>query len=692
MSKETVVKTNCFFCPEYCGVNVHVRDGQITKVEGMQEHPVSHGKLCPKGASAKDWGYAPDRLLHPLKRENGGFKQISWDEALDIIAEKLTDIKQRYGARALATCEGRALNEQSLQCHGLIGRFCDVFGTPNRFSVEAVCYRPRVMGHILTYGKVGVAEIANSKCVVLWGNNPRNAMPVESRLVEEAREKGAKLLVIDPYRTYWAKKADVHAQPRPGSDCALALALLNVIITEELYDPEFVDNWTVGFDKLAEHVKSYPPEEAEKITGVPAQTIKDLARTWATTKPACLSQGGNTLDQQTDGVQIARAIAIIQAITGNIDVPGGWVRATTPLQDPIYGMGMRLLDRVAEKPLGTDEFPLFHEIFGTVLGDCQGHMVLDAILTGKPYPIKALMVSGANMVLTWPNANKVKEVLAKLEFLVVMDHFMTETAEFADLVLPAANWLERDNLIEYTYLRALPIIMLRQKAVEVGECWSDTNFYLRLAKRMGYNDSFPWENEDDVLDYVLQPSGLTVKTLREEHPAGITLGTIHYGEYKEAGFWTPSKKVEIYSETMAKHGYDPLPVHVEPLEGPISTPELAREYPLVLLHGGRNLQFLHSSLYRIPRLGKSMREPLAEIHPDTAAKYGIKDGDMAMIESKRGSVKMRAKVTDDILPGVLKVPHGWGGEANANLLTDEATADPLSGYPSKSVLCRMKRA
>ena len=692
MNKEKVVKTACFFCPEYCGLNVHVQEGKVTKIEGMKEHPVSQGKLCPKGAAAMDWVNAPDRILHPLKRENGVLKQISWDEALDIIAEKLTDIKQKYGARAVATLEGRALNEQAVATHGLIGRFCDVFGTPNRFSVEAVCYRPRVMGYLLTMGKVPVAEPANSKCVLLWGTNPRASMPVMSRLVEESREKGGKLLVIDPRRTFWAKKADIHAQPRPGTDCALALALLNVIITEGLYDREFVENWTVGFDKLAEHVKSHTPEEAEAITWVPAQTIKDIARIYATTKPACIMPGPNTLDTQAAGVQIARATAIMQAITGNIDVPGGWVNPTTPLQDPIYGVAIRMLDKLKEKPLGTDKFPLFYEIFGAVLGDCQGNMVWDAVLAGEPYPIKAIIASGANPVLTFANANKVKEALSKLEFLVVMEHFMTETAEFAHLVLPAATFLERNNLCPYTYLRALPMFMLRQKAVEVGECWSDTNFYLRLAKRMGYEESFPWQNEDDVLNWVLEPSGLTVKTLREEHPAGITMGSMNYGEYKTAGFWTPSKKVEIYSETLEKHGYDPLPVHVEPTESPVSTPKLAKEYPLVLIHGSRTLEYLHSSLQRIPRLSKRMLEPLAEVHPNTVAKFGITDGDMAVVESKRGSIKMKVKVTEDIVPGVLSIPHGWAGQANVSLLTDETTADAISGFPAKAVLCRIRAA
>lgn len=688
MLREKVVKTACQLCPECCGVNVHLVENRIVSIDGMREHPWNKGKLCPKGVAIKEWVYSQDRILYPSKRENGELKRISWDEALDIMAQKLAQIKQEHGARAVAVLIGMSLLEQGVATQGLMGRFCDVFGTPNRFDVDSMCFRPRLIGYLLTLGKFSSPDVANTKCILVWGSNPRNSMPMLSQVIEERREKGAKLLVIDPRRTFWAKRADVHAQPRPATDCALAMGMLNVIISEGLYDKDFVERWTLGFERLAEHARSYPLDEVERITWVPARTIRDLARTYALVKPACIIRGGNSLDQQPSGVQISRAIAIMQAITGNLDVPGGFVTPST-----LHLNSLRLPQKLEEKALGADEYPLFSDVLGKHFGDCQGMLQWDAILTAEPYPIKALIVSGCNPALTFPNSTKVREALARVDFLVVMDYFMSETAKFAHLVLPAATFVERRDICDlYRMSACLPYVIMRKKAVEIGECWSDLEFWFRLAKRMGYEEDFPWEDDKEILDYILQPSGLTVKKLEEEQSEGVMYGTIKYGEYVKQGFRTPSGKVELYLETLATLGYDPLPTHIEPPESPIRTPELAREYPLVLTTGARTLEHFHSRLRDIPGLDKKMRQAQADIHPDTAAKYGIEDGDMIVVETRRGSIELGAKVTEDIMPGEVSVPHAWP-EANANLLTDETPADPISGCPAlKGMLCKIRKA
>jgi len=686
MKQSKTVKSACGLCFACCGINIHVEDDRVVKVTGMKEHPMNKGKLCPKGASTKAMVYSPNRLRYPMKRQNGDWIRISWDEALDIIARKLTETKQKHGARAVAVLMGMNILTETFFTQGVVSRFMDVFGSPNRFDVDSMCFRGRAIGLGVTIGKGSLPSLQNTKCILLWAHAPDQALPAFHFQIQEARKNGAKLMVIDPRSTYWAKKAAIHVRPRPGSDCALALGLLNVIITERLYDQEFVKNWTVGFDKLAELVKSYTPEKVEMITWVSAQAIKEIACTFAETKPACIVYGCYSLDRQAVGVQNNRAMAILQAITNNLDVPGGFAEVTRVPLNPI-----RLPDKLEEKPLGIDKYPLSY-IFSAPYYDCNVSLLWDAILAGKPYPIKTLFVPGCNPALTFFNSKKVVEALSTLEFLVVMGSFMTETTKLANLVLPAATFVERIDFVNNFYChQGLPYAMLRKKAVQFCESWSDRMFWIELGKRMGYEEYFPWQNDEEVVDYILQPSGLTVKKLTEEHPEGVTCGNWEYGEYKKVGFRTPSGKFEIYSEILEKYGYDPLPTHRELPESPISSSERVKEYPLLLMHGPRQREYMSSSLHDIPALKKLMPEALVDIHTDTAAKYGLKDGDMAVVETKTGSINIRMKVTEDIVAGVVSIPYGWAN-ANVNLLTDDTPVDPISGLPAGTLLCKIRRA
>ena len=682
---QQVIKTACQLCLSCCGLNVHVKDGKIIKVEGMAEHPVNHGRLCPKASAIPYYAYAPERLKKPLKKEKGAWKQISWDEALDTIAAKLTEVKDKYGAKALALQVGQAFIQQGFVNQELQRRFTDVYGTPNVFNVDSVCFRLRVISRMLTLGRMACHDPENAKCIVLWAHNPEASYPPLDWLLRRKR-KEIKLIAIDVRNTPWAKQADIHAQPRPGTDCALALGMLNTIISEGLYDKEIVDRWTVGFDKLVDHLKNYPLDKVQDITRVPATTIKKLAEFYATTKPATIVQGFNALDQTPSGTQTARAIAILQAITGNFDVPGGFI---SPPQLP--RRSLRLLDMIDDKPLGADEYPLNWEVWDRTLAEGQGMVLPDTILTGKPYPIKMMIVSASNMLRSWPNANKTRQALKSLDFLVVMDVYLTETAELADIVLPAATFLEREEPIDifYPLTAGIPYIMLRKKVMQFEECWSDAKFWFELAKRMGYQDYFPWKDLEEVYDYFLKPSGLTVRYLREQKPSGLLYGTTEYNRYKAKGVRTPSGKIEIYSSTLEKLGLPPLPTFVEPRESPVSNPELAREYPLILTTGARTREYIHSQLRNIPKLRKIRPEPTAQIHPHTASKYGIENGQIMVIETKRGSIKIKADVTEDIIPEVVCIPHGWA-EANANILTDEKPADLVVGNPSlKALLCKI---
>jgi anaerobic selenocysteine-containing dehydrogenase len=507
-----------------------------------------------------------------------------------------------------------------------------------------------------------------------------------AKSILRAKERGAKLIAVDPRRTPLAKEADIHIRPRPGSDCALLLSMMNVIISEKLHDEHFVNNWTFGFNKLAEHVKAYPPEEVEKLTWVPAETIREIARIYATTKPSCIVQGTNALDQHATGLQNGRAVAILQALTGNIDVAGGFIRGPRLRENSI-----EVPVKLEEKAIGQDEYPTFFGIFGHEFGEGQTMVLLDSLLTGEPYQIKAMFITGSNPLLTWPNSKKVEQALKKLDFLMVMDQFMSETAKLAHIVLPAATFLERPELSDYYSLWGLPYVMLRKKVIEYEECWPDLKFWFELARRMGYEEYFPWKSIEEAIDYVLEPSGLTVKYLTEEKPEGLQYASVAYKDYEREGFRTPSGKVELYSETLASQGHDPMPTFRESPESPFSSPELLKEYPLVLTTGARHLEFCHSQHRNIPSLRQRMPEPLAEINPETAAKYGVRNGDMMIIETKRGGIEMKGHVSEDIVPGVVNLPHGWA-QANVNLLTDNKPAESVVGYPPlKSQLCRIKR-
>jgi formate dehydrogenase (coenzyme F420) alpha subunit len=680
MAQERVVKSACGLCLHQCGIDIHIEGDRIVKVTGTKEHPSNKGVLCPKGATSLDWNNSPNRLKYPLKRQGGEWIRVSWDEALDLTCAKLNETRTEYGAKAVAAYFGMSPLEQHLFTHGLASRFLDIFGTPNRFDVDSMCFRGRAIAQVLTTGTIGLADIPNTKCILLWGCNVRNSAPVLSRQVDGAKANGAKVVVIDPRRTYWAKKADLFLQPRPGSDCSLALGFLNVIITEKLYDRDFVESWTVGFDKLADHVKSYPPERVEQLTSIAAGDIREAARMFAQTKPACIWSGGNSLDEAEDGVQTNRALVILLAVTGNIHVPGGFANMT---QMPLNPIG--LPERLTESRLGQEKYP-FYYMFSFPYNDCLGSLMWEAMRTGEPYPIKSLIIHGGNPVLTFIDTNRVREALSQLDFLVVLAHFMTETARMAHLVLPVATFMERHDVCDfYTKMCNVPYVMMRKRTVQVGECWSDRTIWLELAKRMGYAEFFPWENEDEVLDYILKPSGLTVKKLTEEFPQGLPYGEWAYGVGRN-GFRTQSGKIEIYSETMAQFGYKPLPTPKAP-----SGPEVSAEYPLLLIHGGRQLEYLASRGRDVTRLQKMAPEPLADLHVDTAARYTLKDGDMAVVETKRGSIEIKVRASEDITPGVISISHGWAG-ANVNILTDYTSVDPISGFPAKAQPCRVRRA
>ena len=315
----------------------------------------------------------------------------------------------------------------------------------------------------------------------------------------------------------------------------------------------------------------------------------------------------------------------------------------------------------------------------------------DTILTGDPYPISGLIIAGSNPVLTWPNSNKMVKAIKSLEFSAAMDLRMTPTAQLCDLFLPAATFLERTELCDYYgTLHAIPFIVLRQKILQAGEAKSDLEFWFALAKRMGYEEFFPWDSIEEGLDYALSSTNMTIEKLKE-HPGGIPYGEVRIDHYKEKGFPTPSGKVELFSNFLKELGHDPIPGHRESPESPVTNQALAQEYPLILTTGARTVEFLHSMYREIKRLRKKRPEATIEIHPDTAKSLSIEDGEEVILENRSGAIPIKVSVTEDILPGVVNVPHGWE-DSNINMLTEDTSVDPVTGYPLlKSLLCRIRK-
>lgn len=682
MGKTKEIYTDCTLCYHSCGTKVTVEDGKAVKVRGLESHPLNKGRLCPKGANALGVIYNPHRLKRPLKRKNGKFQEISWDRALDEISEKLNRLKQEFDPQQLGFFCG-SIGVENLEMSTLVHLLRSGYGSPNFFSVESICYRMRIRTRQMTFGRYPTEE-PDSNLYILWGHNPDQSDFPLKFFIKKNRKKGAKLVVIDPKRIPLADQADMYLKIRPGTDGALALAMMNVIIGEDLYDKDFVGEHTYGFDKLVPHVASYTPEWAEEITWIPAEDIRSLSRLFAGTKGASIFQGTCTQDQTANGTQNSRAFSVLQSITGNINVPGGWVTSPAPrFGNPGFVVG--------GEPVGSDSYPLFFDLWGRKAPYGVVTMVPESI----PEKLKAFLVVGGNPLISMPDSNAFREAFKRLELLVVHDLFMTETAELAHYVLPACSHLEKWG-VGYTYnvCHCMPYLMLRKKCIEpLGESWSEWRFLTELAKRLGVDENFPWKSEREFVSFMLEPTGLGFDYLLNKKPEGDFYAEKTY-EIPQGLFRTPEGKIEIYSATLKQAGFDPLPTYLEPEQGPIRGDKTFRKkYPLILSVGNRNIYYTHSQQRQVEGLKKLCPEALTEIGPETANTYGIKNSDMMVVETNRGQVRMKAKVDERVAEGVVLVPHGWGGEANGNLLTDLGVREPIMGYPDqKSLQCAIRKA
>ena len=710
--KKEIVTGVCGICPGGCGVNIRLVDGKIESISPLKDHPI--GVVCVRGIHAKEIVYSKDRLRYPLLRTgakgDGEFERIGWDEALDRIADAFQKIKREYGAEAVMSYFGRGSFDNNLTdffaargmpCDGVSG-FLFPFGSPNGTGCSSVCYVSYgIFAPLSTMGvrmELTYADFDRTDLVVLWGANPPTDSPPDRvKKILDAKRRGARVIAIDHMRSDSAKMADEWVGVRSGTDGALALSMMNVIINERLYDEAFVQNWTKGFEDLRQYVQQFPPEKAETITRVPKETISAIAREIAGAEGASLVMYTG-LEYTNSGVQNIRSVLSLWAITGNLDVPGGLVfRPRNPVRFP----RVSLEPPKGVKPIGADKHPLFCD----VLKAAQFMEAPRAILKGDPYPVKALLVVGASILTSLPDPDLWKECFRKLDFIVAFDRFMTGDAMYADIILPATTNFE--NLGYQRYPGGY--CQLRQKVIDpIGEAKSSFQFLTQLAGKLGYGHLFP-STEEERVRFAFKDTPVSLEDLKT-HPEGVRYeaGRVEYRKHEKGllrsdgkpGFNTPSGKVELTSSMLQRYGYDGLPVYVEPTEGPLGSPEVYKKYPLVLNTGARLQSAFRSQHLNIPGLLKLQPKPQVLIHPVDAGVRGISDSGRVWVESPRGKVGVWAKVTDEVMTGQVELNVGGGSPiqaeawrgANANFVTDLENRDPISGFPVyKALLCDVKK-
>ena len=792
MSANTkIIKTYCIMCAVRCPVNCHVEDGKFVRVTPDLDHPLG-GPFCPKGAAAPEFVYDPERLKYPMKRtspktaEDPGWTRISWDEALDTIAAKMSAAQSQHGAESVVFYRPAPGGSPSRDYVSWMFRLANAFGSPNTAATTHICNWHRDTGSAYTYG-VGMpeADYDNAGSIIIWGTNPHATGVRHVAPIKAAVKRGAKLIVIDPRRIPLVNQAAHWLQVRPGADLALALGLINQMIENGSHDAGFLSRWTnapfllrddtgglltesdlvaggsqtryavwdaadrrpaiydpeqVGFEpesteplldgkvsvtlgdgravscttvfaKLKEIASGYTVERTAELTAIPAQTIAEAARTIGSTGPVCYYTY-NGLEQHSDAMQTNRAVCILYALTGDFDRKGGVV-IYPPL--PVKGVtGAALLPPgIAERRLGAEKRPL-----GPAggpnkdkSGSIQAYEIYNAITTGQPYPVKALISFGGNLIVSNGDTLSGAEALRQLDFFVQMDCYENPTARFADILLPAASAWESELLGQHKW-RDKGQLQMRRRIVEPEyERRSDLDVIFALAVRLGLDNVFFGGDTEAAFNEMLAPLGKTVAEIRdmpEGMPVSLTPAYRKFAETDAAsgrpkGFNTPCRLIEIYSTTFADHGYDPLPVYSEPRERNVDT----GKFPLALT-ASKPGAFTHGSYRSIPSLRTLVPEPCLEINPATARERGIGDGDWVALATPKGAIRVKARFDDSIHPGVVSGQEGWwqGCEAldlpgydpfdetgaNLNLLVSNDLIDPISGsVPHRGHPCQVSR-
>ena len=711
-------------------MKLHVKGGKLVKVEGDADHPITQGRLCIRCLTLPEYVHHPQRITTPMKRapEDRGkdkWQKISWDEAWDIIVPKIKQLKKDHGAESIVVFGGTG-REACLYYYPL--GFASI-GTPNVCYPWSgwSCYGPRcsITDYILGAGYPEI-DFAGTypdrfdnpnyvlpKWVMEWGKNPLMSNPdgFFGHSLIDMMKRGTKLICIDPRMTWLGTRSEYVCQLRPGTDTALAMGFLNVIINEELYDKDFVANWCYGFDELKARVQEYPPEKVADITWVSAEKIREVARFIATNKPGAI-QWGLAVDENPNGVQLGHAILSLCAITGNLDVPGGITLGPPAALLGKWRMETRsnLSPELWDKRIGAKEWPALSTAMATTHPD----ETLDTLESGKPYRLRMGWFNSSNFITPTCAAQPDRwyRALKTLEFNVVQDCFMTPTAmAFGDIFLPLPTFAEHDGVVVTHFGRNAVFLGAINEALRVGETKSDIEVCIELGKRL-HPDMWPFDSVEDFFSKQLKPElGIDFNELRE---IGVYQPKYEYRKYAsgklrsdgEPGFNTVTGMVELTSTLFEAWGDDALPYYQEPPYSPESTPELFKEYPLILTTGARKFTSFHSEHRQISTLREIDPYPELEIHPDTAAKLGIINGDWIMMQNMFGKAKAKAKLSPVIHPKVVHATHGWWypekpgeepslfgvWESNINTLIPHKHIGKLGfGCPAKQMICKVYR-
>jgi thiosulfate reductase/polysulfide reductase chain A len=700
--------TTCWECSTCCGALATVRDGRVVEFGPNRDHPYSKGAFCIKGIrGAPGITYAESRLLHPMRRTGaraeGKWARISWDEALDEMTERLAAVRQKYGPEAIVGATSGAYFSRSV----ILALTLRSIGSPNWMINQDLCggcraVSARVTGLDITRGE----DIDNARCALVVGRNPSIADPVEWAALKAAKKRGARLVVVDPKRTPAAQMADLWLAPRIGTDAALALAMAHVLIGEGLYDREFVARWCHGFDELAKRAAQFTPAVAEGHTGVPAEQIVAAARLYADGPSTFVS--GHGIDAFSAGVETFRAYHCLVAISGNVDRPGGNLRMRTPKGFRTYGELLHMpafrLDAATEnRTIGADRFPLWAGPRGWQTA-CHNPSVIEAMLTGRPYPVRALYASGVNILVTYPDTRRTMEALRSLDFVAVAAHAMTPTAEYADIVLPKTTTLEEE---EVSFMPSGPTVLLTRAVVPPrGEARSEIDIALPLLARMAERGAIarhllPWRSQREFNAYLLGDSGIPIEELERTGYHQVSAEPV---TPERRPFATRTGKVELYSPVLEELGLDPLPGY-RPPERPRLPAAEAGEFPLTLVTGDREKSYHHSRFRDQPWALKVSPDPRLTMHPDTARRLGLDDGAWVHLEVARGKgvCRLRLKLSDATPPDVVNTGMGWWlpgdpspehGALDVNInaaLSYDGPYDPVSGSSDiRGLPCRVR--
>lgn len=679
------IRTICQFCHTNCGLVVERGvDGSIS-IKGDPDHPMNRGRCCPKAAANAEIVGAADRLKYPMWKTAQGFKRVSWEEALTIAADKLGEIRSKFGPLSLARCTGAPVSYQARD--GFL-QFMGEFGSPNLTGIANVCMAPRMTAFKAVTGGIRTEpDYDRTHLVVFWGSNPLGVERFSSyaahnglkEIMPRLKQRGVRIICIDPFRTATVKKADEWVRINPGSDTALGLALIHVIIEEELYDREFVRDQTHGFEELTAHVKARDPKWAQELTGIPSGSIEQLARTYAGTKPAVIHEG-NGLDMYTNGVDAVRTIATLIGLTGNLDSPGGNVFMPFPHPSVLPTKALPKEQRV-----WYERFPLFPQV--------PFPAIKETLLSRDEHRPRAMIVHHGNPVLVQANERRTRQALEQLDFLMVSDIFPTATTEIADLILPVTSDFESHGYRAYSSVEGGFLALGRPVVAPVGQARSVFEVEYELARKMNLHRDYPFQDDRTWIDYMIRPTGVSFDRLEAEQIVYAT-SAVKYRKYLEQGFETPTGKVEFYSQWFAKLGAGPMPVYAEPAGEPLTTETISEKGFSLLGTSRRPMQYVHTKFKNLKALAKSYPEPLIYIHPQDAFDRCILGGEEVEVTSPQGRITVKARLSDDTRRGLVWIDFGWGnptdGLANINRLVNDQYFDPVSGgTPNRLFPCEV---